>query len=65
MVLVAYRDTMRLRIPITSTNLVATHSHLPRTKWTEEAIHELLSLVTEGESSCHIPRASGPDSRNP
>jgi hypothetical protein len=64
-VFVAYRDTMRLRIPISSTSLVPSGSRPLRTKWTREAIQEFLSLVTEGEASCHSPGTSGKDSRNP
>src|SRR6516165_6407441 len=52
LVLVAYRDTMRLRIPITSTSLALRQIHAPRTKWTKEAVQELLSLITEGDSPC-------------
>jgi hypothetical protein len=64
-VFVAYRDTMRLRIPISSTSLAPSQSRPLRTKWTREAVQELLSLVTEGETSCHSPGTSGEDSRNP
>jgi hypothetical protein len=58
-VFVAYRDAMRLRIPITSTSLALKQIHPPRTKWTKEAFQEFLSLVTEGDSPCHKPRKSG------
>jgi hypothetical protein len=64
-VFVAYRDSMRLRIPISSTDLAPSQGLLLRTKWTREAIQEFLSLVTEGEASCHSPGTSGEDSRNP
>ena len=64
-VFVAYRDTMRLRIPLSSTSLAPSQSRPFRTKWTREAVQELLSLVTEGEASCHSPGTSGEDSRNP
>jgi hypothetical protein len=64
-VFVAYRDTMRLRIPISSTSLAPSQIHPPRTKWTLEAIQEILSLVTEGDTSCHSHRTSGQRSRNP
>ena len=36
---VAYRDTMRLRIPVSSTNLEG-ETRTPGTKWTREAIRE-------------------------
>jgi hypothetical protein len=58
-VLVAYRDTMRLRIPITSTSLALKRARPHSTKWTKEAVQELLSLITEGASSCQKPKKSG------
>jgi hypothetical protein len=61
----AYRDAMRLRIPISSTSLAPSQSRPFPTKWTREAVQELLSLVTEGDASCHDPGTSGEDSRNP
>jgi hypothetical protein len=64
-VFVAYRDEFRLRIPISSTSLAPSQFHSPRTKWTKEAVQELLSLVTEGETSCRTRRTSGRDSRKP
>jgi hypothetical protein len=64
-VFVAYRDSMRLRIPISSTSLAPCQIHPPRTKWTREAVHELLSLVTEGDTSCRSPGTSGLGSHKP
>jgi hypothetical protein len=64
-VFVAYRDGMRLRIPIVSTSLARGQSHPPRTKWTEHAVQELLSLVAEGDTSCRSPGTSGQGSRTP
>jgi hypothetical protein len=64
-VFVAYRDAMRLRIPISSTNLAPSQVRTLRTKWTREAVQELLSLVAEGDTSCHEPGTSGEGSRNP
>ena len=61
-VLVAYREAMRLRIPITSTSLALSRVNPPRTKWTKEAVRELLSLITEGDLPCDKPRISGRDS---
>ena len=49
-VLVAYRDAMRLRIPVSATSLAVNQIPPPRTKWTQDAIRELLSLVQEGET---------------
>src|SRR3954471_7070502 len=57
-VLVAYRDAMRLRIPVSSTSLAPSQIRPLRTKWTREAVQELLSLVTEGDTSCHSPGTS-------
>ena len=64
-VFVAYRDAMRLRIPIASTDLAPSQVRSLRTKWTREAARELLSLVTEGDTSCHKPGTSGEDSPKP
>jgi len=62
-VFVAYRETMRLRIPVSSTNLARCQVRTPRTKWTREAVQELLSLVTEGDTPCRSPETSGKGSR--
>jgi hypothetical protein len=64
-VFVAYRDALRLRIPISSTNLAPSQIRPLRTKWTREAAQEILSLVTEGDTSCHKPGTSGEDSLKP
>ena len=64
-VYVAYRDTMRLRIPVSSTSLAPCQVRPPRTKWTREAVQELLSLVTEGDTPCRSPKTSGKGSRRP
>ena len=64
-VFVAYRDTMRLRIPVSSTSLAACQVRPLRTKWTREAVRELLSLVTEGDTSCRSPGTSGKGSPRP
>jgi hypothetical protein len=63
-VLVAYRDTMRLRIPVSSTSLEC-ETRTPGTKWTREAIREFLSLVQEVAPPCRSPKRSGRGSRNP
>ena len=62
---VAYRESMRLRIPLSSIDLASSRIHPPCTKWTREAARELLSLVTEGDTSCHGPATSGRGSRSP
>lgn len=65
LVFVAYRDTMRLRIPVSSTSLASCQVRPLRTKWTREAVQELLSLVTEGNTSCRSPGTSGKGSLRP
>jgi hypothetical protein len=64
-VLVAYRDAMQLRIPVTSTSLMVNPIPPPGTKWTPDAIRELLSLVQEGETPWHCPKTSGRGSPDP
>ena len=64
-VLVASRDAMQLRIPVASTSLMVNPIPPPGTKWTPEAIRELLSLVQEGEPPCRYPKTSGRGSRKP
>jgi hypothetical protein len=64
-VFVAYRDAMQLRIPVASTSLMASRIPPPGTKWTPDAIRELLSLIQEGETPCRCPQTSGRSSRKP
>ena len=65
-VVVAYRDAMRLRIPVSATNLASDHSPPLRTKLTRAALRDLLALVPEGEVPCPARRAiSGADSPTP
>jgi hypothetical protein len=62
-VTVAYRDGMRLRIPVPATRLALGSTAPPRTKLTREALLDLLSLLKECEDSCPAqPSASGPGS---
>ena len=56
---------MQLRIPVASTSLMVNPIPPPGTKWTPEAIRELLSLVQEGEPPCRYPKTSGRGSRKP
>jgi hypothetical protein len=59
-VIVAYRDGMRLRIPVLATNLVPGNLSLSRSKLTRAALLDLFSLVKECEGSCPGQRnASG------
>jgi hypothetical protein len=51
-VVVAYRDFMRLRIPVQATNLAPDHTPLPRTKWTRAALLDLLALMKECDGPC-------------
>jgi hypothetical protein len=60
---VAYREGMRLRLPVLATNLAPRNTVLLRSKLTREALFQLLSLVQECEASCpDQPGASGLDS---
>lgn len=65
-VVVAYRQQMRLRIPLPATNLCTGHTSLPRTKFTSEALLDFLRLVKECEGRCpDHPSESGADSLTP
>jgi hypothetical protein len=64
-VFVAYRDAMQLRIPVASTSLMVNQVPPPGTKWTPDAIRELLSLVQEDETTCRRPKTSGRSSPKP
>jgi len=52
---VAYRDFMRLRIPVQATNLVADAVARPRTQFTRAALVDLLALLKECEAPCPAP----------
>jgi hypothetical protein len=54
-VTVAYREGMRLRIPVLATSLAQDDTPQPRTKYTREVLLNLLSLVKECETSCPDP----------
>jgi hypothetical protein len=56
-VTVAYREGMRLRLPVVATNLTPGSVTLPRTKLTRDALRDLLSVLKECESSCPDPRS--------
>jgi hypothetical protein len=51
-VVVAYRDFMRLRLPVRTTDLVPRNAPALRTTFTRAALHELLDLVKECDSPC-------------
>jgi len=62
--LVAYRDVMQLKLAVLATNLASVPLFLARTKFTAQAIEELLSLVKECEPSCYrILKTSGVNCR--
>jgi len=62
-VVVAYRDFMRLRLPVQATNLTSANDALLRTTFTRAALRELLALLKECEGSCPCdPEPSGGDS---
>jgi len=63
---VRYRDTLRLRIPLDSTDRATTPARRTRTKLTPAAAQELIALVEESAGSCrNHPSTSGPDSTTP
>jgi hypothetical protein len=65
-VVVAYRDGMRLCLPLPATDLAPDHFPSPCTKFTPEALCGLLALVKECEGPCPgHPGASGTDSPTP
>ena len=51
-VVVAYRDFMRLRIPVQATSLASDQTSRPRTKWTRAALRDLLTLMKECDGPC-------------
>jgi hypothetical protein len=65
-VVVAYRDYMRLRIPVQATDLAPGNAASLCTTFTRAALRELLSLVKECEGPCPSdPEASGTGSPTP
>ena len=65
-VVVAYRDGMRLCLPVPATDLAPDNLPSPRTKFTLEALRGLLALVKECEDSwLGHPGVSGTDSPAP
>ena len=62
-VVVAYRDAIRLRLPIPATDLSSSPTRTPPTKWTTAAVREFLALVAEVSPSCPNPPPSGRRSR--
>jgi hypothetical protein len=65
-VAVAYRDFMRLRLPVLATDLALKNTAALRSKFTRAALGELLALVKECAGSCPSdPATSGADSPTP
>ena len=65
-VVVAYRDFMRLRLPVPATSLAPGHPAPRRTKLTRQALLDLLALVQECAAPCPDHRdSSGADSPSP
>jgi hypothetical protein len=62
-VVVAYRQHLRLRIPLPATDRGLGNTTLPRAKFTREALLDFLRLVKEREGRCtDQPNESGSDS---
>jgi hypothetical protein len=62
-VVVAYRDFMRLRLPLLATSLAPSCASPSRTKLTRKALLDLLALVQECATPCPAPPdSSGADS---
>ena len=51
-VIVAYRDSMRLRIPVQATDRSSNVASRPRTRFTRDALLELLALLKENQAAC-------------
>ncbi len=65
-VIVAYRNFMRLRLPVLATDLAPGHAPALRTTFTRAALRELLALVKECDGPCLCdPEASGAGSPIP
>jgi hypothetical protein len=65
-VVVAYRDFMRLRLPILATDLAPGHAPALRTRLTRAALRELLALAKECDGPCPSnPDVSGNNSPPP
>jgi hypothetical protein len=65
-VLVAYRDFMRLRIPVQATSLATDTGSRLRTQFTRAAFLDLLALLKECEAPCPAhPESSGNASPKP
>jgi hypothetical protein len=62
---VAFREGIRLRLPVAATSLAPALPRQPRTKFTKPAVEEFLALVKEYALPCPLcPPTSGPNSPN-
>ena len=51
-VVVAYRGSLRLRIPVQATEQAPVNYSRPRTRFTRDALLELLALLKENQVAC-------------
>jgi hypothetical protein len=51
-VVVAYRGSLRLRIPVPATEPIPGNASRPRTRFTKDALLELLALWKESQAAC-------------
>ena len=51
-VVVAYRGSLRLRIPVPATEPTPVNATRPRTRFTRDALLELLALLKECQAAC-------------
>jgi hypothetical protein len=59
-IVVAYRGSLRLRIPVPATNRIPDNAARSRTKFTRDALLELLALLKECQAPCtDHPEPSG------
>jgi hypothetical protein len=59
--LVCYRDSILIKLPLAATNLHSAAAPLARTKLNAEAVQQLLAFVKECEPPCRAssPKTSG------
>ena len=62
-VVVAYRNAIRLRLPVPATDLSSPATRTPPAKWTPAAVREFLALVAEDSPPCPNRPRSGRGSR--
>ena len=62
-VLVVYRDSILIKLPLGATNLRSGDAPAARTKLDAEAVRQLLAFVKECEPPCPGPSSPGPSGR--